>query len=222
MRVLLVEDDPKLGPTMAKLLKKQGYSVDLQKDGLVGEKKATQATYDLIILDLNLPGKDGIEIAKGVREKEISTPILMVTSRSELMDKIHGLDQGADDYLTKPFNTGELFARVRALLRRPKKVLPTKLEYEDVTLDPATHTVIRDGQEVLLMPKEFALLEYLMRNKENAVSRDELLRHVWGVYSLRSSNRLEVYIRYLRNKLDKPFKEPYIKTVRGIGYKLAR
>jgi len=132
------------------------------------------------------------------------------------------LDIGADDYLTKPFSTGELFARMRALLRRPKTSLPSKLNYEDIVLDPATHKVFRGGQEITLMPKEYSLLEYLMRNNQRAVTREELLRHVWGVYSRSSSNRLEVYVRYLRSKIDKPFKSQYITTVRGVGYRLVK
>lgn len=222
MRVLLIEDDPKLGPTLAKLLKKQGYTVDLERDGLVGEARALENDYDLILLDLNLPNKDGMQIAKGVRDNKVSTPILMLTSRDKLTDRIGGLDIGADDYLTKPFNTGELFARIRALLRRPKTSLPSVLNYEDIELDPATHLVSRAGQKVDLMPKEYALLEYLMRNTERAVTRSELLRHVWGVYSRSSSNRLEVYIRYLRGKIDRPFGVHYITTVRGVGYRLVK
>lgn len=220
MRVLLIEDDPKLGPTLAKLLKKQGYQVDLQRDGISGAKKALKNEHDIILLDLNLPGIDGMEVAKRARAEKVSTPILMLTSRDSLNDKITGLNTGADDYLTKPFNTGELFARMQALLRRPKKSLPTVLRYKDIELDPATHEVKRAGQSIELMPKEYALLEYLMRNHERAVTREELLRHVWGVYSRRSSNRLEVYVRYLRRKIDKPFKLAYINTVRGVGYRL--
>ena len=136
------------------------------------------------------------------------------------MDKVKGLDVGADDYLAKPFNTGELFARMRALLRRPKSSLPSKLEFDKLTLDPATRDVTNSGKKVELMPKEYALLEYLMRNTDRSVPREELLRHVWGVYSNSSSNRLEVYVRYLRQKLDKPFKTKYVKTVRGVGYRL--
>jgi len=222
MRVLLIEDDPKLGSTLAKLLKKQGYLVDLEKDGISGERSAQDREYDIILLDLNLPGKDGLEIATSIRKEKITTPLLMLTSRNALLDRIKGLDIGADDYLTKPFSTGELFARMRALLRRPKTSLPSKLNYEDIVLDPATHKVFRGGQEITLMPKEYSLLEYLMRNNQRAVTREELLRHVWGVYSRSSSNRLEVYVRYLRSKIDKPFKSQYITTVRGVGYRLVK
>lgn len=221
MRVLLIEDDPKLGPTLAKLLRGQSYECDLEKTGKRGLAKALEETYDIILLDLNLPDCDGLEICKGVRDKQISTPILMLTARDRVADKINGLDIGADDYMPKPFNTGELFARIRTLLRRPQAVLPTTLEYGDLSLNPATHSVFHAQTEVELMPKEFALLEYLMRNSDRAVSREELLRHVWGVYSNNCSNRLEVYVRYLRGKIDRPFKTKYLKTVRGVGYKLA-
>jgi len=222
MRVLLVEDDPKLGPTLAKLLRKRGYSIDLQKDGQEGKDKALKEKYDIILLDLNLPNVDGTEICKGVREAKISTPILMLTSRSEYMDKINGLDFGADDYLTKPFNTGELFARMRALLRRPKRSLPTLLKFGEITMNPATKEVSHGKNDIDLMPKEYALLEYLVRNTNRAVPREELLRHVWGVYSNSSSNRLEVYVRYLRKKLDRPFSTNYVNTVRGVGYRLVK
>jgi len=220
MRALLIEDDPKLGPTLAKLLRKQGYSTDLQKDGLVGLDRALNQKYDIMLLDLNLPNKDGLEICQGVREAKISTPILMLTSRGEILDRVRGLDIGADDYLAKPFSTGELFARMRALLRRPEQTLPAKLSFGDIVLDPATRDVTHEGKSIKLMPKEYALLEYLIRNTDRAVPREELLRHVWGVYSNSSSNRLEVYVRYLRSKLDKPFSTNYISTVRGVGYRL--
>jgi DNA-binding response OmpR family regulator len=222
MRVLLVEDDPKLGPTLAKLLKQQSYSVDLVKDGLKAKEKVIDQQYDIILLDINLPGADGIEVCKTARNNGVKTPVLMLTSRDQITDKIRGFDTGADDYLTKPFNTGELFARMRALLRRPDDILPATLSFEKLSLNPADRTVLHGRHRVELMPKEFSLLEYLMRNSERAVSRDELLRHVWGVYSNNSSNRLEVYIRYLRRKIDKPFSTKYVKTIRGIGYKLAR
>lgn len=220
MRVLLIEDDPKLGPTLAKLLRKQGYTTDLVKDGQVGKEKAISDEFDIIILDLNLPSLDGIKVCQTIRDTGISTPVLMVTSRNQMLEKIKGLDVGADDYLTKPFHTGELFARIRALMRRPEKTLKTRLVFGDIVMDSSAHSVTKAGKTVTLMPKEYALLEYLLRNADRAVTRDELLRHVWGVYSNNSSNRLEVYIRYLRSKLDKPFKSNYINTVRGVGYRL--
>lgn len=221
MRTLLIEDDPKLGPTLAKLLRGQSYGCDLEKTGQGGLAKALDSSYDIILLDLNLPDCDGMEVCKELRAQKVNTPILMLTARDRMTDKISGLDNGADDYMPKPFNTGELFARMRTLLRRPQTVLPTVLEFADIALNPATHSVFHARTEVELMPKEFALLEYLMRNSDRAVSREELLRHVWGVYSNSSSNRLEVYVRYLRGKIDRPFKTKYLKTVRGVGYKLA-
>ena len=221
MRTLLIEDDPKLGPTLAKLLRGQSYGCDLEKTGQGGLTKALDSSYDIILLDLNLPDCDGMDVCKELRVQKVNTPILMLTARDKMTDKIYGLDNGADDYMPKPFNTGELFARMRTLLRRPQTVLPTVLEFADIALNPATHSVFHAKKEVELMPKEFALLEYLMRNSDRAVSREELLRHVWGVYSNSSSNRLEVYVRYLRGKIDRPFKTNYLKTVRGVGYKLA-
>jgi DNA-binding response OmpR family regulator len=219
MRILFIEDDVKLGPTLRKLLRKQGYIVDLEKTGKEGQEKALLSRYDLIILDLNLPDLDGLEICRGVRADKVTTTLLVLTSRDSLMDKIVCLDSGADDYLTKPFHTQELFARIRALLRRPEKSLPAILRVEDITLDPSTHIVTKAGQTIGLMPKEYALLEYLMRNADRAVTKDELLRHVWGVYSRTSSNRLEVYVRYLRNKIDYPYNCDSIRTVSGVGYR---
>jgi len=176
--------------------------------------------YDIMLLDLNLPNIDGVEICQGVREAKIFTPILMLTSRSEYLDRINGLDVGADDYLTKPFNTGELLARIRALLRRTRKSIPSVVNFGELTLNPATKEVSHGNNSLNLMPKEFSLLEYLIRNTDRAVPREELLRHVWGVYSRSSSNRLEVYIRYLRTKIDRPFSTNYVNTVRGVGYRL--
>ncbi len=220
MRVLLVEDDKELSSLVEKLLTDENYVVDTAFDGEVGEEKALANEYDAIILDLTLPKKDGLEVCKSLRAEGAKTPILMLTGRATISEKVTGLDSGADDYLVKPFGAKELYARLRAVMRRPAKVLPKELVVGPLELDPSTHEVKRDGQLIDLMPKEYSLLEFLMRNPGQVCTREELLNHVWGVYSNNSSNRLEVYIRYLRNKVDLDFDEDLIKTVRGTGYKI--
>lgn len=220
MRVLFVEDDNKLAKLIKKLLLINKYVVDHVEDGKIAEQKALENNYDVIILDLTLPSRDGVKVCKAIRKNEINTPVLMLTGRSGPNDRVVGLDSGADDYLIKPFDPDELLARIRALLRRPQNALPSKLVVEDLVLDPASHTVSRGKKSIDLMPKEYSLLEFLMRRANQAVTKTELLSHVWGVYSHSSSNRLEVYIRYLREKVDEPFETNLINTVRSVGYRL--
>lgn len=221
MRLLLVEDDPRLSKILLKFLKNEGYSVDHIADGLKAQEKILATDYDVVVLDLTLPSRDGMKVTRKVREAGNTTPILILTGRDAVEDRIKGLNNGADDYLIKPFNANELIARLQALMRRPRRNLPLIYKVGDLVLDPAEHTVTRNGKEVNLMPKEYSLLEYLMREPGKARKKHEILAHVWGIYSNNSSNRLEVYIKYLREKVDGDHPKKYIKTVRGIGYKIS-
>ena len=220
MRLLLVEDDKKLAQHLQRYLSNNKFAVDHIEDGKIAQDKALKIKYDLIILDLTLPSRDGMKVCRTLRDEGLSTPIIILTGRGEIEDKVKGLNAGADDYLSKPFDPSELLARLNAILRRPKQSLPKKLEVRELVLDPFSHTVTREGEVIDLMPKEYALLEYLMRNKNRALTKNELLQHVWGVYSNSSGNRLEVYIRYLREKVDEPYERDLIRTVRGVGYKI--
>lgn len=218
MRLLLVEDDLKLATLLKKYLQLKKYVVDHVSDGLKAEQKILSTSYDAVVMDWTLPSKTGVKVCQEVREKGVSTPIIMLTGRSEIKDKLEGFNSGADDYLAKPFDPDELVARIDSLLRRPVNRLPEKLTVADLVLDPSSHQVMRGQETINLMPKEFALLEYLMRNPNRVVSNNELLQHVWGIYSNTSSNRLQVYVRYLREKIDEPFERALIKTIRGAGY----
>jgi two-component system OmpR family response regulator len=220
MRILIVEDDLKLASLLKKYLTLKRYTVDHVGDGKKAEERAMNTAYDLIVLDWSLPSQDGIQVCLRLREAGVMCPIIMLTGRSEVEDKIKGLNSGADDYLAKPFDPDELLARIGSLLRRPVERLPEKLQIADLVLDPVSHTVTREGVEIQLMPKEFSLLEYLIRNPGRVITNNELLQHVWGVYSNTSSNRLQVYVRYLREKIDEPYRVKLIQTVRGSGYKL--
>lgn len=220
MRVIVVEDDLKLASLLKKYLQLKKFTVDHVSDGKKAEGKINTTKYDAIVLDINLPSLDGIRLCSSLRGSGIMTPIIMLTHRSDVEDRIKGLNSGADDYLPKPFDPDELVARLNCLLRRPSVRLPEKLEVDGLVLDPDSSQVIRDGDEIALMPKEFSLLEYLMRNSGRVLTNNELLQHVWGVYSSTSSNRLQVYIRYLREKIDEPYDKKLIITVRGRGYKI--
>lgn len=221
MHILLIEDDTKLSRLVAKALEADGYVCDNASTIESARRKIDKDGYDLIILDLVLPDGDGVDYCREIRASAVSTPVLILTSRSRTIDKISGLDAGADDYMPKPFSPNELKARIRALLRRPQQTIGEEIICGDIKLNVLSHVVTRSGKQVSLMPKEYSLLEYLMRKKNLVVKKEELLRHVWGIYSKTSSNRLEVYIRYLREKIDLPFGQQTIKTVRGLGYKIA-
>lgn len=219
MRILFVEDDAKLRNIISAHLKSERYVVD--GVGSVAEAKAKikkTELFDLIILDVNLPDGNGVDLCRSTRADDIHTPVLMLTSRSSTVDKISGLDAGADDYIPKPFSPNELSARMRALLRRPQQNIGEVIGCGDITLNMLSRTVKADDEKLDLMPKEFSLLEYLIRHKNEAVRKDELLRNVWGVYTNTSSNRLEVYIRYLREKLEGNVSGVSIVTIRGTGY----
>jgi len=221
MYVLLVEDDTELNRLMRKLLEKEGYACDLANTLERAKEKIKKAVmYDVIILDVVLPDGSGIDLCKELRSEGYDAPILMLTSQSTTVDKVTGLDAGADDYMPKPFSPNELKARLRALLRRPKQQIGEEITCGDVTINTLSHSVKYGNNTIELMPKEYSLLEYLMRKKDQVVRKEEILRHVWGLYSLTSSNKVEVYIRYLRQKIDIPYDTNLIKTVRGAGYKI--
>lgn len=217
MRILVVEDNQKLAGYIKKALEQNSYSVDCVYDGKIAEDRIAYGEYDLVILDIMLPNKDGISVCRELRKQDINTPIIMLTARGELDDKVEGLDAGADDYLLKPFELKEFLARVRALLRRPKLKTPEILNAQDISIDGASHIVQKGDNELALTLKEFAVLEYLIRNKSKPVTREQILDHCWDFAFDSFSNIVDVYIKQLRQKLhDKD--EQYIKTIRGLGY----
>lgn len=220
MRILLVEDERKVADFIKKGLSEEGYAVDCAADGKEGMFMAEEGDYDLIILDILLPRFDGFQICRRLREKDISSPIIMLTAVDSTEDKIKGLDTGADDYLTKPFSFEELLARIRALLRRGQSGTQAKLEVADLILDPRTRQVIRAGKEIKLSNKEYAILEYFMRNPGRVITRTLLSEHVWNYDFESYTNVVDVYVNYLRNKIDRDFKPKLIHTVRGVGYVL--
>jgi DNA-binding response OmpR family regulator len=222
MRILVVEDEHKIAQSIKKGLEQESYAVDVCFDGKEGYDLSTTEDYDLIILDLMLPEMSGIEIAQKLRKQKIHTPILMLTAKGQLDDKVAGLDSGADDYLTKPFAFEELLARIRALLRRPQQVNDTLLEVADLSLNTKTFEVKRCGKTISLSSKEFSLLDYLMRHPNQILTKDQIISHVWDYDADVLPNTVEVYIGYLRAKIDKPFKDKpsLIQTIRGFGYRL--
>ncbi len=220
MRVLVVEDHERMADLIRRGLEEEGYAVDLATTGEDGPWMAAENGYDAILLDVMLPGFDGFEVCRALRSAGCWAPVLMLTARDSVGDRVHGLDAGADDYLTKPFSVEELRARLRALLRRGAAARPAVLRVGDLTLDPATHTVERAGVRVELTAKEFALLECFMRNAGEVLSRSRLIEHVWDFAFEGDSNVVDVYVRYLREKIDRPFGVETIETVRGVGYRL--
>jgi DNA-binding response OmpR family regulator len=220
MRLLIVEDEKKMAASLQRGLQEEGYAVDLAYDGEEGWYYATQQTYDLIILDITLPVRDGIDLCRELRRQQIKTPILMLTARDTIEKKVEALDSGADDYLTKPFAFAELLARLRALQRRTQLDPTIQLRAADLVLDPVTRRVTRAGREITLTPKEFALLEYLLRHKNRVISRTILAESAWGESFDALTNVIDVYINYLRNKIDRDFEPKLIHTVRGVGYVL--
>ncbi|MFA7244153.1 MAG: response regulator transcription factor [Patescibacteria group bacterium] len=222
MRILVIEDDHKIANAIKKGLSQESFAVDVSYDGEDGLGQAATIEYDLIILDRMLPGVDGINICRALRDKKNNTPILILTAKDKIEDRVEGLNAGADDYLTKPFAFEELLARVRALMRRPQEITPDTLKIEDLTLNTSTFDVLRGEKKILLSNKEFALLEYMMRNPKRILTKDSIIAHVWDYDADILPNTVEVYIGYLRNKIDKPFpkKPELIQTVRGFGYKI--
>ncbi|AYO29777.1 response regulator [Biomaibacter acetigenes] len=218
MRILVVEDQPSLLKTIARRLQEDGYSVDTAKDGEEGLDFALVSDYDCIVLDIMLPVIDGMTVLKRLRENNIVTPVLFLTAKDAIEDRVRGLDLGADDYLIKPFSFDELLARIRALLRRQSISRETVIKIKDLTLDTNTHAVTRGGKPIELTAKEYAVLEYLMRNKGRLLTRSQIADHVWNYDFEGNSNIVDVYIRYLRRKIDDGFEDKLIQTVRGSGY----
>ena len=218
MRILVVEDEKKVARFLEKGLREEGYSVDVSHDGTDGLLKAHVHDYDLLVLDVMLPGKSGLEVVRELRARESSVPVLLLTARGDQDDIVLGLDAGADDYLTKPFGFDELLARVRALLRRGGSARPDRLIYDDLELDRVTHKAHRGGDRLDLTPKEFQLLEFLMLNAERVVRRTELLEKVWELQFDPMSNVIDVHVGHLRRKLRESGDDPLVHTVRGVGY----
>ncbi len=220
MRILVIEDEHKIARALKKALEQESYAVDVAFDGDEGYGMATTEPYDVAIIDRMLPGNDGLTIVKEMRQAKIHTPVLLLTALGEVRDRTAGLDAGADDYLVKPFALEELLARVRALLRRPSKAESTTLTVGDLTLDTLSYEVKRAGQSIRLTSKEFALLEYMLRNQGRPLSKAIIISHVWDYDADILPNTVEVYVRYLRAKIDQPFDTQLLHTVRGFGYKL--
>ncbi|MFZ5364136.1 MAG: response regulator transcription factor, partial [Patescibacteria group bacterium] len=217
---LVVEDEHKITRFIQRGLEIEHYTVDVAYDGEEALNKLSVNDYDLIILDLMLPKKDGIEVCKEIRDKKIDAPVIMLTARDTIEDRVKGLDQGADDYIVKPFAFGELLARIRALLRREKTVKRSVLQIADLVLDPATHEVIRAGKTLPLTSKEYRLLDYFMRRPGQVCTRTMIGEHIWGYNFVDSSNVIDVSVSNLRKKVDGNFSPQLIKTVRNVGYKI--
>lgn len=222
MRILVIEDEIKIANSIKKGLEQENYHVKIANSGLDGYELAQEEDFDVIILDLMLPEMDGLEICEKLRIKRIHTPILMLTAKAEMEDKVKGLDSGADDYLAKPFAFEELLARIRAITRRPQQRIDEELKCEQLVLNLKQYKVTRENREIILSKKEFSLLEYLMRNQKKIVTKDQIVNNVWDYDSDVLPNTIEQYIKYLRNKIDKPFSNlpALIHTVRGFGYVL--
>lgn len=221
MKLLLIEDDLTLAELVAKKLKQEGFAVDSVSLGEEGVHEATTGSYDCVILDVNLPDIDGFEVCKRIRDLKIQVPILMLTARNMLEDRVTGLNIGADDYVAKPVDSIELIARIRALIRRTGKNTSSSQQIGDLTIDVSAHLVSRANQPIELNSKEFAVLEYLAAHAEEVVTRTMIMEHVWGSDFETLSNVVDVYIRYLRSKIDKPGLKPLIHTIRGHGYILS-
>lgn len=220
MRILLVEDDVTIARLLKEGLEDESYAVDVVNDGSEGYRTAAADDYDVIILDIMLPGMNGYEVCRALRNDGNKTPILMLTARDAERDIVEGLDTGADDYLAKPFSFDVLLARIRALLRRPNEKLEEILQVGDLKLDPSSKKVTRASQEINLTAKEYGVLEYLMRNKGKVLSKEQIISHVWDFDADVLPNNVELFIMFLRRKIDKPFESKLIHTVSGFGYKL--
>ena len=218
MRVLVIEDEKKVADFIKRGLKEEGYAVDVSSDGEDGFFQAKEISYDLILLDLLLPKLNGLSLCRKLRQENIQTPLIMLTAKDSIRDKVTGLDSGADDYLTKPFAFEELLARIRAITRKGKNQHPTRLKVADLVMDLASHKVWRNGEEIALTVKEYALLEYFMQNTGSVITRTMIAEHVWDINFDTFTNVIDVYINYLRNKIDKGQKTKLIHTIRGRGY----
>ena len=218
MTILIIEDEVKLGEVLRKALVAERYTVDVANEGQEGFDKALKNNYGLLVLDLMLPKKDGMDVCRELRERHIPTPLIMLTARGVLEDRVQGLDVGADDYLMKPFEMEELFARIRALLRRRKTSEPLVLKVGDLVMDTKSHEVTRAGKKIALTPKEYRILDALMRQSGEALTRDQLIKEAWGHDFKEDNHELNVHMRYLRSKVDDGHDKPLIHTVRGVGY----
>jgi len=221
VRVLLVEDEPRIAGFIRRGLSEQGYAVDLATDGEEALDWPGVVDFDLIILDVMLPVRDGIDVCATLRQRGVAIPVLMLTAKDAVEDRVRGLDSGADDYLVKPFAFAELLARVRALARRPPVAQGTRLQVDELSLDTATHAVERGGEAIELTTKEYAILEYLMRHPNQVLTRTMIAEHVWNYDFDNASNVIDVHIRNLRRKIDARFATKLIHTVRGAGYRIA-
>ncbi len=220
MRILLVEDDRKVASFIRKGLTEEGYAVDVAPEGETGLAMGLDRLHDVVILDVMLPGKPGLQVLRELRQAKVATPVLLLTARDAVEDKVQGLDAGADDYLTKPFAFAELLARVRALLRRGTAARAPVLQVADLVMDPATRTVRRGGETISLTNREFALLEYFLRNPGRVLTRTMIAEHVWDYSFDSATNVIDVYVNYLRKKIDAGRESRLIHTVRGVGYVL--
>lgn len=222
MKVLVVEDEHKIANSIKQGLVQENFTVDVAYDGIAGYDLAISEEYDVIVLDRLLPGMEGLKICQKLREQKNHTPILILTAKGQIADRVEGLEKGADDYLVKPFAFEELLARIKALGRRPKKTLETILKLNNLSLNMKTYEVKRGNIPINLSSREFSLLEYLLRHKNEILTKDQIINHVWNYEANILPNTIEVYVGYLRNKIDKPFKESssLIQTVRGFGYKI--
>ncbi len=222
MRILLIEDEQKIANALKKGLEQETYAVDVVYDGKEGLARALVGKFDLLFLDRMLPGiTDGLEICRAMRKQGLHQPVLLLTARDSTRDRVEGLDSGADDYLVKPFSFEELMARIRALLRRPEQQMDTVLQAGDLELHPAAFAVKRAGKPITLSRKEFALLQYLMRNQGQILTKDQIITHVWDFDADILPNTVEAFIGSLRQKIDRPFQDPpHIQTIRGFGYRL--
>jgi len=219
MRILIVEDEHKIANALKQGLSQEKFAVDVEYDADSGLGAALNENYDVMVIDRMLPGSiEGVDIARKVRAANIHTPILLLTAKDQIKDRVEGLNAGADDYLVKPFSFEELLARIRALLRRPETSSGTVLQVADLTLDPVSFEVKRGNNRLELSSKEFALLEYMMRNSNRVLSKDNIISHVWDFDADILPNTVEVYVGYLRNKIDKPYNKPLLHTQRGFGY----
>ncbi len=219
MRILLIEDNPKIASALKSGLEEHGFAVDASHTGFEGEELGTSEAYDVILLDLMLPDRDGIEVCRNLRRRKVSTPVIMLTALSATEEKIDGLDSGADDYITKPFEFEELLARVRAILRRGEATEARELKCDDLVLDLYTRVASRGETRVELSNKEYALLEYLMRNQNRVLSRAQISEKVWDMNFESTSNVIDVYISSLRKKVDRGFERELIHTIKGAGYR---
>jgi DNA-binding response OmpR family regulator len=217
MRILVVEDDRKVASFIQIGLEQESYAVDVLDSGTSAGEQAASIDYDAVVLDLMLPGRSGFQVLRDIRARKSDLPVLILTAKDSLEDRVTGLDSGADDYMVKPFALAELSARLRALLRRGKP-RETKLRLADLEIDTARRTVTRGGRPIDLKPKEYALLEFLMRNSDRAVTRSHIIEHVWDIHFDSVSNVVEVHVNSLRNKIDRGFAAPLIHTIRGVGY----